>query len=77
MDDLDRAKELEMEHRQRSIDAALSAPDKGQGEQQRIDTRGRVICIDCTDIIPKERLKARPDAVRCIYCKQDWERKHK
>ncbi len=32
-------------------------------------------CIDCCDAIPIKRLQVYPDAVRCIWCQQDFELK--
>lgn len=77
MDDVDRAKDREMEHRELSLEATQAAPDKNPGEQQHVDKQGRVLCLDCDDVIPIKRLVAKPDAVRCIYCKEDWERNQK
>lgn len=73
MDDLDRAKTLEIEQRQRAIQAALNAPDHDYGEKQDI-VDGIHYCIDCGNDIPVERLAIRPSAVRCVDCKEIWEK---
>lgn len=48
-----------------SIDEALRAIAKG--------TYG--VCQVCSQLISKERLQALPFAIRCITCKQDYEKK--
>lgn len=65
MDIADEAAMLEAAHRQAAIDnrnASHSDPP------QNIDPDGTVRCVDCDAVIPPERLKARPDAARCIHC---------
>ena len=75
MDDLDRAKDLEMKQREVALESALSAPEHDVGEEQLFDEKEKVICLDCCERIPSKRLKAVPEAVRCIDCKTIWERK--
>jgi len=77
MDDVDRAKQYEMQHRKRSLNAALSVPEKSADEKQAADGQSRIICIDCQSVIPLERLNMRPDIVRCVDCKAAWEKKQK
>lgn len=36
---------------------------------------GEVCCVDCYDPIDQERLKAQPEAVRCIDCQIRFESK--
>lgn len=67
MDDLDRAKDLEMQHRAASLAAQQQA---AQETETPIVRDGVNYCIDCLDVIPKERIKARPESVRCIDCKE-------
>lgn len=31
-------------------------------------------CMDCEEIIPQDRLKAMPEALRCVECQSDFER---
>jgi len=75
MDEADRAKEYEMQDRQIALQNALSAPDKGRGESQKSDSSGIVICLDCERPIDPQRLKIKPNAVRCVGCKTAWESK--
>jgi len=70
MDDVDRAKIDEQEHRNRSIKNSLNQPFP---KQKIID--GVVLCIDCLETIPEERLKAQKDAARCVECKSIYEKK--
>lgn len=39
----------------------------------RKDT-GERVCMDCYEGIPAERLAAQPDAVRCTFCQEIFER---
>ncbi len=77
MDDLDRAKDLEMKQRDVAVKLALSVPERDAGEEQLFDEKEKVICLDCSIRIPAGRLKAVPNAVRCVECKEIWERKRK
>ena len=76
MDELDKAKELEMQQREEALRNVLSQPDHGINEQPWIEDGVR-LCLDCGDPIPLMRLKIRPDAVRCVDCKTVWEKKNK
>ena len=75
MDEADHAKRYERKDRQVNLDIALNKPDHNSGEAQQHDEHDRVICIDCKDLIDLLRLKAKPDAVRCIFCKTNWEKR--
>ncbi|HHO59902.1 MAG TPA: TraR/DksA family transcriptional regulator [Thiotrichales bacterium] len=66
MDDLDRAKELEMQHR--SI-ALKNQQSKAQETETPLEIDGVRCCLDCYQPIQEARLKARPESVRCIDCK--------
>ncbi|SEQ24361.1 transcriptional regulator, TraR/DksA family [Amphritea atlantica] len=70
-DILDHAKELEMRQRQDALDNALK---RSEPEQDIRD--GVVICISCGVDIQPARLKAKPNAARCIHCQQIEEQKH-
>lgn len=72
MDDLDRAKEIEMRDRQGAIDKQLSKPDRNPGETQQFEN-GVVVCIDCEEPIAKQRIASYPNSIRCVSCKEDWE----
>ena len=69
MDNVDRAKQSELRQRQAAVDAARTPSDNG--EQLIVD--GAVLCIDCREPIPEERLAAFPQAVRCVECKEYYE----
>jgi DnaK suppressor protein len=70
-DILDHAKDLEMRQRQDALDKALK---HSEPEQDIRD--GVVICIDCGGDIHPARLKAKPNAARCIHCQQIEEQRH-
>ena len=76
MDDLDRAKEQETQHRKQSLAAQLATPDHSPGEKPII-LGDEICCIDCYYPIPEKRLEAKPDAVRCVDCKEVWEKKNR
>lgn len=71
-DIIDRAKELEMQHRQRCLDEALNR--RAEPAQQIVG--GVVLCIDCDEPVRPARLLAKPDAARCAHCQEIEERKH-
>lgn len=73
MDDLDRAKDLEMMQR----DIALKNTLNRHQDKQQFDEAGNVICIDCAELISPKRLAAKPDAARCVDCKTAHELKLK
>jgi len=66
MDDVDRAKILEMRQRQEAL-ARAQAADRETEAPLVID--GQRCCRDCGQPIPAPRLAARPQAIRCIDCK--------
>ena len=72
MDDLDRAKELEMRERQSALSRTLAA---GQETEQPLIIDGVRCCVDCAYPISLARLAARPQSVRCIDCKTKKEKK--
>lgn len=69
MDDIDRAQQLEQNHRDNAINAARSAD-----ESQQNKVGDRVYCFDCEIEIPDERLEAKPNASRCINCQEFYEK---
>lgn len=72
MDDADRAKEIEMRDRRAALKMAKHHPEPAQ---QIIDDE--VLCIDCDTPVSQERLKAKPNAARCIDCQSLHEMKGK
>jgi len=71
MDDLDHAKDLEMMQRDHAL---KNAQNRAPQPDQEKDEFGQIICIDCGDPIPKERLKIHPLAARCVDCKTAHEK---
>jgi RNA polymerase-binding transcription factor DksA len=67
------------------LQAGMAHVDKlrDQEELMAIDAaRGRIAdgtygeCIDCSQPIPVERLKAQPTALRCVPCQTQYEKTH-
>ena len=69
MDDADRAERLEQQQR----DLAINAIKQGEREAPETNESGQRICLDCEAVINPLRLKAKPDAVRCIGCQEALE----
>ncbi|MBA1445857.1 MAG: TraR/DksA C4-type zinc finger protein [Chromatiales bacterium] len=67
MDELDRAKKLEMAARDAAIDAQIL---RAKETEPPLNIDGVRCCLDCGVAIPQARLKARPESIRCIDCKQ-------
>lgn len=64
--DLQRADERRDIQELRAIGIALQRMESGE--------YGR--CVDCGQDIPFERLRAQPEAMRCITCQSTYERTH-
>lgn len=62
---MDKAQQLEAEHRTR----ALAAQRRRQVEAPDEDEHGRY-CLACGEVIPDERILAEPTAVRCVPCQE-------
>lgn len=71
MDIVDRAEALE--ERQRNL--ALKHHKSAQKELPQDIVDGVVYCIDCGVKVQEERLKAKPDAARCIGCQGIYEQR--
>lgn len=65
----DDAQAAETFYREGAIAAAL--PDAPAGNQ--VVENGRVVCAECGEPIPAQRLKAVPGATRCRACQADFE----
>lgn len=65
-DEVERASELETEHREASIAAARQAVGSGPAALQ---------CHRCGDDIPEERRQAQPGCRYCVDCKARMERR--
>lgn len=74
MDDADRAKVVEQAHRKRALALLQDAAEREKSEGP-IMIDGVAHCRDCKEPIPTERLAARPDAARCITCKEILEKR--
>jgi len=66
MDEIDLANIATARHQQQALANQQAA---AQEAEQPLVIEGVRHCIDCGDIIPKARLDARPESVRCIDCK--------
>lgn len=71
MDSIERGQRLDEFYRRNAI-AAHFASAAGPEEPLYID--GERCCLDCEDPIPPDRLRHRPDAVRCTECQSKKER---
>lgn len=71
MDDIDYANQIAEDDRQRLLREALS---KAKNEQPAM-VDGIRICLDCDEPIAADRLAANPQAVRCMDCQRDIEKK--
>lgn len=65
MDLFDEAQKQEQRFRERAIKQQQQRTQEKPDE----DEHGRY-CLDCADVIPLARIKALPNAVRCISCQQ-------
>lgn len=63
MDDVDRAQLFEERDRDNAIKAMLK-----MNRQKQLIINGRAVCIDCKNPLSDLRLKAAPDASRCVPC---------
>lgn len=73
MDQLDEAKELEMAARER----ALADHFANIKEPPQDIENGVVYCVGCAVVIPQERLRAKPNAARCVDCQMIFEHKER
>lgn len=60
----DRAGEIEEQQRESSLRARTG----NVVELPRHDRNGKRICLDCEERLSQKRLRASPDAVRCVEC---------
>lgn len=72
-DAADRAQAREEQERMEAIERRREAADRATAETP-FEIEGTRVCLDCFDPISKKRLKANPQAVRCIDCQTDVER---
>lgn len=69
-DEADRAGELEERERTKAL--ARFFDEIAEADPQ-VSIDGVVVCLDCEDPLPAARLRAKPDAVRCIECQERFE----
>lgn len=62
--------------RANSIRSVQSRLDDGKDQVVVMAESGEqmIICVDCDLPIPSERIEAKPNAVRCIYCQMAFEK---
>lgn len=65
-DEVDRAQAHEEELR---ADAFTARAAKRFHEEPRI-VNGKRLCLDCDEPLSKKRLKAAPEAARCVECQE-------
>jgi DnaK suppressor protein len=73
MDVFDRAQELNEMFRAQALKAHFVRRDSPSPNPSH-QGRGEIVCIDCGEEIDPARIKANPDAVRCIECQNKHER---
>ena len=64
MDEADIANEFAQLHLEQGLSNILAAA---------VTEAGDGICVDCDEDIPLARMKAKPGALRCISCQEDYE----
>lgn len=69
-DEIDEAQEREEFYRTMLLKKALEKIN----EEDPLIINGRRHCLDCEQPIPKKRLRANPEARRCIFCQTRKER---
>jgi DnaK suppressor protein len=67
----DRAQERDQ---QNNDDAQALHQANLQPEPEQVIVAGMVLCIDCDEPVQPERLRAKPNAARCIYCQGAYEK---
>lgn len=75
MDEADHAKRFERFHRQQSK-LALAAHARNPQSEKPLIIEDKVCCLDCRTPIAEERVRLRPESVRCVPCKSAYERAH-
>jgi DnaK suppressor protein len=67
MDIIDEAQRIEIEFQEKAIEATRKRILLLCDEKPLV-VNGVRECISCGEAIPKARIKANPDAVRCVVC---------
>jgi len=66
-DPIDAANDLAERQNQSAINKAL---DAAKPDDEPVMVNGTACCCDCINVIPKARLKAKPDVCRCVECQE-------
>lgn len=66
-DVVDRAQEREQVNLARALERRVEAATV---REQPFEIEGTRVCLDCFEPLTKKRLKAKPDAVRCVECQE-------
>jgi len=56
------------------LQLAMAAHEQAAQDVDQIRIGDEVICVDCDDVVPAERVKAAPHCVRCITCQEIHEK---
>ena len=75
MDIIDHAQELDQEFQQKALEAHKRRKNFAEPPEVQLIVDGIAYCLDCDEDIDPARLKARPDAVRCVECQGKKERR--
>jgi len=70
VDDADHAQAWEERERDASIQRALH-----RNPETPLEIKGKRVCCDCEEPIPKKRLQALPGTVRCASCQNVFEKR--
>jgi len=60
-----------------NLQLAMAAHEQATQDVDQVVIAGNVICVDCDDVIPPERVAAKHDCVRCITCQEIHEKEAK
>ena len=72
-DPVDRASDIELEERERLLEERKRSREEEENADQAKDPYGRVICNECSVILPQGRLNAMPHAVYCVGGQEQFE----
>ncbi len=75
MDIADRAQEREQVNLAQALERR--AENAALDQRQPLVIDGRRTCLDCFAPLDQKRLKANPQAVRCVECQQQDEQRHR
>lgn len=70
----DLAQDLEEIHRTKALAAHAAAVAVTEAP---FEIEGKRVCLDCFEPLGRRRLKANPDAVRCVECQELREKQNR